>query len=128
MRILFAMLLIILASCHHDVINREEKKVLLFTNPTTKDASYKKAIQVSLEKASDKAEFKLEIRDNFDIFSEDSLVEYGAVVLLNLPEADLQSWQKTALERYLQSGGGLLIIDSLKNNTSQLVLVPKYAG
>ncbi|MDX2303470.1 MAG: PQQ-dependent sugar dehydrogenase [Microscillaceae bacterium] len=107
------LLMVMLASCHHDLTFRKEKKVLYLFNPAEKDASYTQKIQAHLQELAKSESFRLDIRKSFEVLTEDSLLQYSAILMLNLPEAQLQPWHKTGVERYVQAGGGLFTIDSL---------------
>ncbi len=97
---------LILASCGNQ---RDGKpKVLVFSKTMGfKHASIPTGI-AAIQKLGGENGFEVDTTKNAELFNEDNLKQYSAVVFLSTTMNVLDAKQETAFERYIQSGGGFV--------------------
>ena len=79
-------------------------RVLVYTNHTP-SADVTAAIQ-ALQKLGDINGFEINPTDTTNLFTDDSLSEYAAVLFLNRSGVNIGNNERIALERFIQAGGG----------------------
>src|ERR1017187_904287 len=85
-------------------------RVLVYTNHApVADATA--AIQ-ALQKLGDINGFEINATDTCNLFTDDSLSAYAAVLFLNRSSVNLGYMERIALERFIQAGGGFAGIHS----------------
>ena len=81
-------------------------KVLVFSKTSGwKHTSIPKGI-VAIQKLGEENKFEVDTTSNSELFTEDILKKYSAVIFLNTTENVLDYRQEAAFERYIQAGGG----------------------
>ena len=104
---LWSILLFIgLASCHEQ--NVREKRILVFSK--TLDFRHK-SIEDGLDmflRLGRENNFKVDTTENANVFIDDSLKKYSAIVFLSTTGDILDHAQQSALKRYIQAGGGFM--------------------
>ncbi|HVZ56949.1 MAG TPA: ThuA domain-containing protein [Chitinophagaceae bacterium] len=104
---LFAtVLVLVLAACSH---RRSGKpRVLVFTKTTGfRHASIPKGI-AAIRQLGQENGFEVDTTENADVFNEDSLKKYAAVIFLSTTGDVLNYRQEAAFERFIQAGGGFV--------------------
>lgn len=104
--LLLAICLIIGAGCS----NKREgnPKVLVFSKTMGfKHASIQDGI-AAIQKLGKEHKFEVDTTKNAELFSEDSLQQYAAVIFLSTTGDVLDYKQEAAFERYIQAGGGFV--------------------
>ncbi|HWB28639.1 MAG TPA: ThuA domain-containing protein [Chitinophagaceae bacterium] len=87
-------------------------RVLVFTKTTGfRHASIPDGI-AAIQKLGKENGFDVDTTENADMFNEDTLKKYSAVIFLSTTGHILDSRQRTALERYIQAGGGFVGVHS----------------
>ena len=104
-------LLLLIAACNNSPseITRPGKRILLISGENNA------CIQDEIRKywqASPDNDLQLEASTDYSALEEDSISQYSSVVLLNIEEDSLKIWHHSGVERYLEAGGGLIILDS----------------
>jgi len=102
-----ALLLLVLMSW----INRKSDKVLIFSKNVDNQQSAAAAASALMSIAA-KAGIDVDTTTNGNHLAEDSLKNYRAVMLLNTSQDVLESSQQTDVERFVQAGGGLGLINT----------------
>ena len=102
--ILFLFSIVTLFSC----TSKKEVNVLVFSKTSGFRHGSIEAGQKAIEKLGMENGLKVTITENADYFSEDSLVNYSAVVFLNSTGDVLDHYQHADFERFIQSGGGFV--------------------
>lgn len=90
---------------------RNEASVLIFAK-TGANQSQASVAAATLKTLLANAGLSADTTSNSAAISEDSLKTYRAVVFLNTPADELQTWQQTDVERFVQAGGGLSVINA----------------
>lgn len=93
---------------------RTSKKVLLVSNPNSVQDSINAIILEELMALRDEGQFELDTSLNFNLLDEDTLQSYSALFLLDIEEDSLKVWHRADIERYAQSGSGVLVFDDKK--------------
>src|SRR5450432_3122549 len=106
---LFTFSFLLFISCRQKRIGTP--RVLIYTNTTTGPtaASIAKAIQQLGEVNG----FTITLTDTSNLFTDDSLASYAAVMFLNRSGLQLGYMERIALERFMQAGGGFAGIHAL---------------
>jgi len=102
--ILFLFSIVTLVSC----TTKQEVNVLVFSKTVGFRHGSIEAGQRAIEKLGMENGFKVTLTENADYFSEDSLINYSAVVFLNSTGDVLDYYQQADFERFIQSGGGFV--------------------
>lgn len=108
------LLLLFISSCQSEPnteVVRNTKKILLISNPKSIQNTSETNILEQLTQLSDEGQFELDTSLTFSLLSEDTLQTYSAVILLNIEEDDAKVWEKADLERYVQAGNGIFILE-----------------
>lgn len=92
-------------------VERQKKTVFVFQNPVDSTRSRDEAVISALNLLAKDTAFQLEILNDFSWLDEDSLSRASAVVFLDVLEDSVKTWQRTALQRYVEAGGGMIAID-----------------
>ncbi|HEY0109179.1 MAG TPA: ThuA domain-containing protein, partial [Fibrella sp.] len=103
-----ALLLLLLISW----TNRKTDKVLIFSKNVDNQQSVAAATGTLMTLAQ-KAGIEVDTTTNSDFIAEDSLKNYRAVIFLNTSQDVLFSNQQADIERFVQAGGGLGLINTL---------------
>ena len=103
-----ALLLLLLISW----TNRKTDKVLIFSKNVDNQQSVAAATGTLMTLAQ-KAGIEVDTTTNSDYIAEDSLKNYRAVIFLNTSQDVLFSNQQADIERFVQAGGGLGLINTL---------------
>lgn len=110
--------LLLLWSCQHNQqptrYVRSAKTVLVFQTPVDSTRLRDEAALSAIKALSRDTAYQIEILDDYTWLDEDTLAKVSAVVFLDVLEDSVKTWQRTALERYLEAGGGMLVIDDHK--------------
>ncbi len=86
--------------------------VLVFTKTTGfRHSSIPNGI-AAIQKLGQENNFDVDTTENADIFNDDSLKKYSAVIFLNTTGDVLNYRQEAAFERYIQAGGGFVGVHS----------------
>ncbi|NKI32704.1 ThuA domain-containing protein [Croceivirga thetidis] len=119
-------LIFILASCEK---KREgEPKLLVFSKTMGfKHASIPAGIG-ALEKLGQENGFQIDTTKNADLFTDDFLKEYSAVIFLSTTGDVLDARQEAAFERYIQAGGGYVGIHAAADTEYDWGWYNKLAG
>ena len=96
---------VIFSSCS----TNRERKVLVFFQPQGEQVPA--GLHV-IRQMGEQDGFAVDTSSQADHFSEENLQNYSAVIFLGVPGDSLPVWQQTDIERFVQSGGGLVGIDS----------------
>ncbi len=97
----FSFILIVIISC-----GSSDKKILVFSKTAGfRHESIKDGIK-AIQKLGVENGFKVDTTEDAGKFTEENLKQYSAVVFLSTTGTILDSYQKNAFERYIQSGGG----------------------
>jgi cytochrome c len=100
--ILFAFSFLLTISCRQK--RSGNPRVLVYTNHTP-SADVTAAIQ-ALQKLGDINGFEINPTDTTNLFTDDSLSAYAAVLFLNRSGVNFGNNERIALERFIQAGGG----------------------
>src|SRR4051794_32875672 len=100
---LAALIPVIFFSCNQ---RNGKPKVLLFTKVADFRHTSIPAGVSAIEKLAGSNDFDIDTTSNTDLFTDDSLKNYAAVIFLSTTGDVLDSRQETAFERFTQSGGG----------------------
>lgn len=93
-------------------LTRTDRYVLLVRDTTSALSTFDSTLLVALEKlAGDSFIILCPFSDSMQI-SEEHLPYYSSVVMLHPQEDSLRLWQRTALERYVEAGNGVVAIDN----------------
>lgn len=115
MRYSFGLLLFLLlfacTSEKNNAVTRTSKSVLLVCSPTAFQGPDNKIFLDSLFQITSRNSIKLDTAHTFQLLEEDTLKSYSALILFNIEEKDLEIWHHADVERYVQSGGGIISID-----------------
>ena len=103
--ILFLSLSIILSSISCE---KEPVKVLVFSKTAQYRHSSIEEGKIAIMNLGMKNGFQVDTTENADFFKEKWLQEYAAVLFLNTTGDVLDYPQQSALERYIQAGGGFV--------------------
>lgn len=102
---------ILLFGCNNTE-ERPETRVLVFSKTAGfRHASIPQGI-AALKALGEKHGFLVDATENAEVFTEDSLSKYSAVVFLNTTGDILNHYQQAFFERYIQAGGGFVGIHS----------------
>lgn len=97
---------VIFSACSH---KREGKpKILVFSKTTGFHHESIADGNAAIQKLGSQNNFDVDTTTNADLFNEDSLKHYSAVVFLSTTGDVLDNLQENAFERYIQSGGGYM--------------------
>lgn len=91
-------------------VQRAARTVLLLSHPQA-DAATRQAVEAALCALTDTGYLTLAHTQHLRFLHEDSLLSYSAVVMLGWPGEALSPQQQNHLQRYVQSGNGLLWLD-----------------
>jgi cytochrome c len=91
---------------------REERTLLVVTDPEAPPGAGGQALLDLLPDLSRKAGFRYVQADTYDWLEEDSLRQFSALLLIDVREDSLRLWQRTSIERYVQAGNGLILLDT----------------
>jgi glucose/arabinose dehydrogenase/cytochrome c551/c552/type 1 glutamine amidotransferase len=104
--LLFITLVISVFSCSHK--RSGKPKILVFS----KTAGYHHESiadgNAAIQKLGSQNNFDVDTTTNADVFNDDSLKQYSAVVFLSTTGDVLNNFQEAAFERYIQAGGGFM--------------------
>lgn len=104
--ILLLIFALVLASCSNE--RDGEPKILVFSKTMGfKHASIPKGI-AAIQKLGSENGFAVDTTKNADLFNDENLKQYSAVVFLSTTMNVLDHIQEAAFERYIQSGGGFV--------------------
>lgn len=106
---------ILLLGCEADAIyERSEKRVLLFSSKEgwSDPLTYNIAATISALENDTKAD----TIQSFDKINEDSLLNYSALIFVNIKPEEFSSRQQSLIERYVQAGGGLMALNAGLSN------------
>ncbi len=111
---LFVLLLLVAAviSCHQK--RSGKARVLVYSNDSA-FASGKVAAFASLQKLGQENDFLVDTTSSADLFVEDSLQNYSAIVFLNTQGDALNNYQEADFQRYINAGGGFVGVHSAAN-------------
>lgn len=97
-------LLITISACKKE--NEREKHILIFSKTVEfRHASIEDGKEMFL-KLGVENDFGVDTTENADVFNDDSLQKYSAIVFLSTTGDILDHAQQAALQRYVQAGGG----------------------
>ncbi len=117
---------LILASCGNQ--RSGKPKVLVFSKTMGyKHASIPTGI-AAIQKLGKENGFEVDTTKNAELFNEDSLKQYSAVVFLSTTMNVLDAKQEAAFERYIQSGGGYAGIHAAADTEYDWGWYTKLAG
>lgn len=107
----FALLLLVavVISCQNK--RSGTPRVLVYSNDST-FASDRAAAFASLQKLGRQNDFLVDTTSSADLFMEDSLQNYAAVIFLNTVGDALDNYQEADFQRYINAGGGFVGIHS----------------
>ncbi|WP_345240832.1 PQQ-dependent sugar dehydrogenase [Nibrella saemangeumensis] len=91
--------------------SRKEDKLLVFFRNTVNQSPATAAAR-SFMALAQKNNIDVDTTSNTAYISEDSLKNYRAVVLLGTSPDVLDTWQQNDFERFVQAGGGLVVINA----------------
>lgn len=97
------LLAFLMASC-----GKQEKQVLLFGQINDSNGEAIENARAELEKLGTAHRFTTRFTDDTDLFVEDSLKQFAALILLHTSGEILDDVQRADVERFVQAGGGLL--------------------
>ena len=103
--VIFSSLFIIFSSCSK---RSGDPRILVFTKTTGYHHESIVAGTAAIEKLGTQHSFHVDTTSNADMFTEESLEKYAAVVFLSTTGDVLNHYQEAAFERYIQSGGGYM--------------------
>lgn len=83
---------------------------------------------IAMRKLAEKHHFKLHWNENADLFNDDHLKQYHAVVFLNTTGNILNEEQQGAMERFIQSGKGFVGIHSASDTEYEWEWYTKMVG
>lgn len=92
-----------------------DPRILVFTKSDKDSLRANSDAAATIIKLGEEHKFDVDTTSDAAWFIEDSLKNYAAVVLLNTSGNILDKYQETAFERYIQAGGGVVAIESIKN-------------
>jgi cytochrome c len=124
---LLTVLALIIVSCGN---NKREgnPKVLVFSKTMGfKHASIPAGI-AALQKLGMENGFEVDTTKNADLFTEENLAQYAAVIFLSTTGNVLNHYQEAAFERYIQSGGGFVGIHAAADTEYDWGWYNKLAG
>lgn len=101
-------LCILVASC-----GKQEKRVLLFGQPTEGNRESIEKAKTAIEQVGETYGFSAIFTEDTEPFTEDSLRQYRAIIFLATSGEMLDDVQRADVERFVQAGGGLLGLDAL---------------
>jgi len=104
---LFVFLFLLLSSC-----GKQEKQIMLFAQITENNQESVENARAEIEKLGEVHDFKVTFTEEANHFTEDSLLQYAAVVFLNTSGEILDAVQRADVERFAQAGGRLLGVDA----------------
>ena len=96
-------------SSQNNKVSRTTQSVLFLSG--TEEHCLNSALQEQLAQMSG-ADFLLNSTNDWDFLQEDSVKNYSTIILFNIDEDSLQIWHQSAIERYVEAGGGLMLLDS----------------
>ncbi len=99
-------LVVLVSSCQQK--RSGNPKILVFSKTTGFHHSSISAGNTALLKLGQENNMEVDTTSNADIFNEDSLKNYSAVVFLNTSGDVLNNYQEADFERYIQAGGGFV--------------------
>lgn len=110
----FTVALSIFYACGTGEVVRTEKRVLLVSQPagnsSVNTGQWKK---VMMENKGDLLIYHV---NNFDSIPEDSIKQYSAVLFFGLQSQQFNKQQQAEVQRYVQAGGGLILINPETNH------------
>lgn len=113
--LLVAIISIVLVACgkrEKPTLTRSDRYVLLVRDTTNALSSFDSTLLLALEQlAHDSAIILCPLSDSMQL-SEEHLPYYSSVVMLQPVEDSLRLWQRTALERYVEAGNGIIAVDN----------------
>lgn len=83
-------------------------KVLVFSKTMGFRHSNIEFAAQAIKKLGDQRGFEVELSEDSELFTEDNLQQYSAVLFLNTTGDILNTNQEVAMERYIQAGGGFV--------------------
>jgi glucose/arabinose dehydrogenase/cytochrome c551/c552 len=102
LRVLSIVIMLFFISC------RDEKRILVFTKTSGyRHASIKDGV-IALQGIGKKKGYIVDTTSNSNLFCEDSLSKYSAIVFLSTTGELFDVYQKNAFQRYIQAGGGFV--------------------
>lgn len=104
-------------ACHRSEdteIERPDRYVLLVRDTVAPLSPFDSILLVSLENMARDSQILLAPFSDSMQMNEENLKYYSSVVLLPFVEDSLRLWQRTALERYVEAGGGIVTADDPK--------------
>ena len=110
-KLIYLAAFIFLASCNFNEITRKEKHVLLLTEQSRMLNPANMQFVGALVQLAYSGQFRLDTLMTVRNVDEDFLKKYSAVVLLDAYQERVTPPQRTALQRYTECGGGVLVID-----------------
>lgn len=96
----------VLSSCHQK--RSGKPRVLVFSKTAGFHHNSIEKGNIALQKLGLENNFDVDTTTNADLFTEDSLKNYSAVVFLNTTGDLLNNYQEADFERYIQAGGGFV--------------------
>lgn len=96
-------------SSQNNRVSRTTQSVLFLSG--TEEHCLSSVLQEQLAQMSG-ADFLLNSTSNWNFLQEDSVKNYSTIILFNIDEDSLQIWHQSAIERYVEAGGGLILMDS----------------
>ncbi|HVX49585.1 MAG TPA: ThuA domain-containing protein [Chitinophagaceae bacterium] len=115
MRKIASLLLLVIAATVYFSCNTKRSgnpRVLVFSKTTGfRHASIPNGIAAIIKLGQENG-FDVDTTENADMFNEDTLKKYSAVIFLSTTGHILDAHQRTALERYIQAGGGFAGVHS----------------
>ena len=103
-------ILCVAQACGTGEVTRVEKRILLVTPPeTTSPPAPEDWKKLMLEADSGITVTQV---NNLDIIAEDSIKKYSAILFYKIQVEQFNNQQRVAVQRYVQAGGGLIIINA----------------
>jgi cytochrome c len=96
-------LIFLFASCNTEKIN---PRVLVFSKTTGYRHASISTGKLAIQKLGKENGFDVDTTENADVFNENDLKKYAAVIFLSTTQDVLNYTQQVAFERFIQSGGG----------------------
>ncbi|MDW3649852.1 MAG: PQQ-dependent sugar dehydrogenase [Bacteroidia bacterium] len=87
---------------------QKPQKLLLFSQASESKTVEVDAARTAIKNLADAQEMLLDFREEADVFTEDSLKSYSALVFLHTSGEVLNDVQRAEVERFAQAGGGVL--------------------
>ena len=101
---------VVLLSCSHK--RSGKPKILVFSKTMGFHHESIADGNAAIQKLGAQNNFDVDTTTNADLFNDDSLKQYSAIVFLSTTGDVLDNLQENSFERYIQSGGGYMILNA----------------